>query len=78
MKCNHCQDTGLVIKLAEGYHDPVFTDAHVRTALPHYGNNPLVMDCECHYDNPLDNDQVLDTVMNWLKGYPNGIYPLED
>lgn len=75
MNCDKCQDKGLVVILAKDYSDPVFEHTHARCSLPHYGNKPIVLDCECHYHNPLSNDQILDTAMTFLE---NGMYPCVD
>lgn len=76
--CSKCNNTGLMIVLAKDYSDPIFESIHARASVPHYGNMPLVMNCECHYDNPLSQQQVLDAVNKMMDQWEYGTYPMSE
>lgn len=68
MGCNLCNNKGLVAVIVSSYDNPNWDHPNLRcsTSKDNNGNTYLVMDCQCHLDNPVDYNEMIDIVSDWV------------
>ncbi|NDB82599.1 MAG: hypothetical protein EB127_07640 [Alphaproteobacteria bacterium] len=60
-------DKGLVSIIVSGYDDPSWNNHNLRCSTSSIGGNTyLVLDCQCHQDKPVDYNEMVEIVSDWV------------